>query len=183
MRPSISYKKESRAGHSKKHAAHAYGGGARAGRAIIESPFVQTASAQNSRTGRGNLKGNSGGIHYARAAGAKAPIATKPRVPGYYFSRRARGAGGKCAQPCRTLFGRGGCVRVGRANLATRGPADGVCQVAGGRREAKFGPARAQQRYVDAQTARDHVDACFQASLAGIDLAKCRKPARPGAGG
>lgn len=31
------------------------------------------------------------------------------------------------------------------------------------------------QRYVDIQTVQDHVDACFQASLAGIDLAKCRK--------
>ena len=26
---------------------------------------------------------------------------------------------------------------------------------------------------------QDHVDACFQASLAGIDLAKCRKPGEP----
>lgn len=31
------------------------------------------------------------------------------------------------------------------------------------------------KRYVDVQTVQDHVDACFQASLAGIDLAKCRK--------
>lgn len=31
------------------------------------------------------------------------------------------------------------------------------------------------QHYVDVQTVQDHVDACFQASLAGIDLAKCRK--------
>jgi len=32
---------------------------------------------------------------------------------------------------------------------------------------------------VDVQTVQDHVDACFQASLAGIDLAKCRKPGVP----
>lgn len=35
------------------------------------------------------------------------------------------------------------------------------------------------ERYVDVQTVQDHVDACFQASLAGIDLAKCRKPGVP----
>lgn len=33
---------------------------------------------------------------------------------------------------------------------------------------------------MDVQTVQDHVDACFQASLAGIDLAKCRKPGVPG---
>lgn len=32
---------------------------------------------------------------------------------------------------------------------------------------------------MDVQTVQDHVDACFQASLAGIDLAKCRKPGVP----
>lgn len=36
-----------------------------------------------------------------------------------------------------------------------------------------------RERYVDVQTVQDHVDACFQASLAGIDLAKCRKPGVP----
>lgn len=35
------------------------------------------------------------------------------------------------------------------------------------------------ERYVDVQTVQDHVDACFQASLVGIDLAKCRKPGVP----
>lgn len=38
------------------------------------------------------------------------------------------------------------------------------------------------ERYVDVQTVQDHVDACFQASLAGIDLAKCRKPGVPARG-
>lgn len=38
------------------------------------------------------------------------------------------------------------------------------------------------ERYVDVQTVQDYVDACFQASLAGIDLAKCRKPGVPARG-
>lgn len=72
-------------------------------------------------------------------------------------------------------------VRGGGGGGGVRSPG-GLSQESGLRHEARGrglfmrGEGGRAQRYVDVQTVQDHVDACFQASLAGIDLAKCRKP-------